>query len=71
MHDNEVKYLSEKYPLIGEVLRRLVEGETITEDSPFWETYLIARQRGLVHREGEDLSLIRPSSRGEEYLSLK
>lgn len=71
MHQNEIEYLKQHYPLIGEVLRSLIEGEKITADSPLWDTYLMARQRGLVQREGDDKLLIKPSTRGDEYMSRK
>ena len=67
MKSGEINDLNAQYPFLSHVLRILSEGGTIDQDSPYWDTYLIARQRGLVHRVGDDKRTITESPRGQEF----
>jgi len=70
MHSKEVNDLNNMYPLMGHVIRMIENGENITSDSPFYQTYLAARQRGLVYRIGEDGKKISSSPRAKDFFSL-
>lgn len=50
MQKSEVKDINDSHPFMGTVLRMIKAGEKITKDSPFYQTYLLARQRGFVER---------------------
>lgn len=67
MNEAEINNLKDMYPLLSHVLRMIEQGESIKQESPYWDTYLIARQRGLVMRTGEDKSTIAVSPRGGTY----
>ena len=67
MKSGEVDDLNARYPFLSEVLRIIQGGGTIGQDSPYWDTYLIARQRGLVERVGENKRTIAESDRGREF----
>jgi len=64
MHEREVGDLKNQYPFLNQVLRMVENGEEIPEG--FRDTYLIARQRGLVgrKRDGE----VEVSNRGFTFL---
>lgn len=70
MHNREADDLNSMYPLMGHVIRMVENGESITPDSPYYQTYLAARQRGLVHRTGKDGKKIEPSPRAKTFFSL-
>ena len=67
MHLSEASDLADMFPLIDVVLRKLEAGERIGLDDPLYETYLAVRQRGLVHRVGEQGERVVPSPRADEY----
>jgi hypothetical protein len=69
MKEKEAIDLNQKYPFLRTVLNIIDSGEIITLDNPLWDTYLIARQRGLVHRTGSDGMTIQTSSRAAELRS--
>jgi hypothetical protein len=70
MHSKEVNDLNNMYPLMGHVIRMIENGENITPDSPFYQTYLAACQLGLVYRTGEDGKKISSSPRANDFFSL-
>jgi len=71
MKFKEAHYLKATYPFLSIVLQMISRGVIIKESDPFWPTYLIARQRGLVERMGPSKEIIGISNRGKEYLSSK
>jgi len=70
MHEEEATDLNQQYPFLRTVLGMVGSGETITQDNPLYDTYLIARQRGLVHRTGPAGQTIETSPRADEFRSL-
>lgn len=71
MHPSEASDLSESYPFLDEILRMVESGEVIELGHPLYETYLLARQRGLVQRIGKEGEKVVPSPRAEEYRELR
>lgn len=71
MKAGEVQDLNKLYPLLPVVLNMIDQGENIDTDSPLRATYLMARQRGLVGRIGEDKTGIAVTGRGEEFRELR
>jgi hypothetical protein len=71
MRVREVLDISRNYPFMAEVLRIVDGGEPITSESPFYQTYLLARQRGFIKRVGDDGKTIIVSDRGREFLKRK
>ena len=71
MQEGEVLDISSSYPFMGKVLKMIDAGEKIESNSPFYETYLLARQRGFVERVGDDKETIIVSDRGKEFLARK
>lgn len=54
MKRGEIEDISLMHPFMGVVLGMIDQGESITQGSPFYDTYLMARQRGFVERTGPD-----------------
>ncbi|MCB9800562.1 MAG: hypothetical protein H6773_00030 [Pseudomonadales bacterium] len=71
MREGEVLYITNNHPFMAEVLRMVDRAEAITSESPFYQTYLLARQRGFVKRVGVDGEAIIVSDRGKEFLEKK
>ena len=70
MKEQEAVDLNTQHPFLRSVLRMVDAGKPIGSESPFWDTYLIARQRGLVHRVGADGKTIESSDRAEQFRNL-
>jgi len=71
MKEQEIEDINSTYPWMSVVLRMIENGESISQDSQFYQTYLLARSRGFVERIGEDMTTIVVSDRGREFLSRK
>lgn len=71
MKEGEIKDIKKNYPFVAVVLRMIENGESITQDSHLWLSYLLARQRGFVERTGSDGNTIVVSERGKEFLRRK
>lgn len=71
MKEQEIEDINSTYPWMSVVLRMIENGESISQDSQFYQTYLLARSRGFVERIGEDMTTIVVSDRGRELLSRK
>jgi hypothetical protein len=71
MKEGEVKDINKKYPLMRFVLGLVGKGEKITSDSPFYETRLMARQRGFTGRDKTNPEKRVVSDRGKEFLERK
>ena len=69
MHEQEVNDLRERWPLLGHVLREIAAGRVVGESDGLWETYLVARQRGLVGRDSA--GRIGVTERASEYFAVR
>ncbi|PJC44123.1 MAG: hypothetical protein CO039_00350 [Candidatus Pacebacteria bacterium CG_4_9_14_0_2_um_filter_34_50] len=67
MKTKEVSDLRSRYPFMGEVLRMIERGEKIDANSPYYNTYLMARQRGFVERVGFRKDKIVVSAKGKDF----
>ena len=68
MKEGEISEINNRYPFMKSLLRRILQGDKVQQGDPFYDTYLMARQRGFVKRTGEDMKTIVVSERGEEFL---
>lgn len=68
MKQGEITDLKQNYPFFRTVLNLISKGIIIKREDPLWPTYLLARQRGLVKREGKNFDIITVSPRGNEFI---
>lgn len=71
MQKGEVEAINNSDPFMPTVLRMIGNGKEIGMGSPFFQTYMVARQRGFVKRIGETKEQIVVSERGELFLEMR
>lgn len=68
MRNQEVEDIENTHRFMSVVLEMVKRGAKIHRDGPFYQTYLLARQRGFVERTGPLKMTIVVSERGEDFL---